>query len=408
MIHIPGSRFFLVALCACALVAAALLSARPSLNVARAKGRRETTWRVLAPVGFKNLTIFPIKGPDAANGEYVTLDEGTKNGTVVIAERGAVQAARRQTRNSANRQVQQAVSYNSGASVNELALVNKSGKKLLLLAGEVIVGGQQDRIVQEDRIIPPVSVPVALNVFCVEHGRWTPRATSYGGGGDTGGGGGGGVANAAARERAPVLVSPERPPAAAPAPQVLEDESPAKFSSLGAVAHPKLRAAAQDKKDQSAVWSEVSANNEKLKTQNNTDTYQEVYANRQVVAQLDDYIKALEREVLQPGVVGVVVARNGKPVWVDMFANSSLFVQYWPKLLKSYAVDALGDDRDDKRPTIEEATRYLQDRDGTVSTTTQDGVYQLAKTENPAYAVFELRDISTPAPLRLHFNKMQR
>ena len=335
MNHIPGSRFFVVALCACALVAASLLSARPSLNVARAKGRPETTWRVLAPVGFKNLTIFPIKGPDAANGEYVTLDEGTKNGTVVIAERGTLQAARRHTRNSANRQVQQAVSYNSGASVNELALVNKSGKKLLLLAGEVIVGGQQDRIVQEDRIIPPVSVPVALNVFCVEHGRWTPRATSYSGGGGTGGGGGGGVANGVARERAPVLVSPERAPAAAPAPQVLEDESPAKFSSLGAVAHPKLRAAAQDKKDQSAVWSEVSANNEKLKTQNSTDTYQEVYANRQVVAQLDDYIKALEREVLQPGVVGVVVARNGKPVWVDMFANSTPFAQYWPKLLKS-------------------------------------------------------------------------
>src|SRR5205085_8131575 len=37
----------------------------------------------------------------------------------------------------------------------------------------------------------------------------------------------------------------------APAPQVLEDNSPAKFSSLGAVAHPKLRAAAQDKKDRS-------------------------------------------------------------------------------------------------------------------------------------------------------------
>src|SRR5256714_11614389 len=238
MNHIPGSRFFVVALCACALVAASLLSARPSLNVARAKGRRETTWRVLAPVGFKNLTIFPIKGPDAANGEYVTLDEGTKNGTVVIAERGAVQAARRHTRNSANRQVQQAVSYNSGASVNELALVNKSGKNLMLLAGEVIVGGQQDRIVQEDRIIPPVSVPVALNVFCVEHGRWTPRATSYSGGGGTGGGGGG--SNVVARERAPVLVSPERAPPAAPPPPALAG-SPAKFSSPGAGAHPHLR-----------------------------------------------------------------------------------------------------------------------------------------------------------------------
>src|SRR5438045_7544430 len=225
MIHIPGSIFFVVVTSACALAAAALLPARPSLNVARAKGRPETALRVLAPVGYKNLTIFPIKGPDAASGDYLTLDAGTKSGTVVIAERGAVQAAHRRPHNAANREVQQAVSYNSGASVNELALVNKSGKKLLLLAGEVIVGGQQDRIVQEDRIIPPISVPVALNVFCVEHGRWTPRATSYSGGG-TGGGGGGGVANGVARERAPVLVSPERAPAAAPAPQVLEDESP--------------------------------------------------------------------------------------------------------------------------------------------------------------------------------------
>src|SRR5205085_9945859 len=173
-------------------------------------------------------------------------------------------------------------------------------------------------------------------------------------------------------------------------------------------ANRKSSATAQDKNEQSAVSSEISANNTKLSTENATGTYQEVYANRQVVAQLDDYIKALEHEVLQPGVIGVVVARNGKPVWVDLFANSTLFAGYWPKLLKSYAVDALGDNTSDKRPTVEEATRYLQDRDGTVSTTTQEGVYQLAKTENPAYAVFELRDISLASPLRLHFNKMDR
>jgi hypothetical protein len=392
MNHIPGSRFFVAVLCACALVAAAMLPVRPALNVARAKGNRELSLKVLAPVGYKNLTIFPIRGNGAATGDYITLDEGTKNGTVVIAERGASQTARRRTHNAANRQVQQAVSYNEGASVNELALVNKSGKKLLLLAGEVIVGGQQDRIVQEDRIIPPVSVPIALDVFCVEHGRWTPRATSYS---SAGGGSGGGGSNVVARERAPAA-------------QAVEDASPAKFSSLGAVAHPKLRAAAQDKKDQSAVWSEVQKNNEKLKTQNETGTYQEVYSNKEVGAQLDDYIKVLEKEVLQPGVVGVVVARNGKPVWVDLFANSSLFAGYWPKLLKSYAVDALGDNTSDKQPTVEDATRYLQDRDGTVSTTTQEGVYQLAKTDNPTYAVFELRDISLAAPLRLHFNKMDR
>ena len=60
------------------------------------------------------------------------------------------------------------------------------------------------------------------------------------------------------------------------------------------------------------------------------------------------------------------------------------------------------------RPTVEEATRYLQERDGTVATTTQAGVYQLVKYEQAAYAVFELRDISLAAPLRVHLNKMDR
>lgn len=392
MTHVPGRRIFLSSLCACVLLASLLLPASRE-GGARAKGHTEPAWSVLAPVSYKNLTIFPLRANDATTDAYVTLDEGTKNGTVIIAERGRAQAANRRVRGAANRPVQQAVSYDEGASVNELALVNRSGKKLLLLAGEVVVGGQQDRIVQEDRIIPPVSVPVALSVFCVEHGRWTASATGYSGGGSGSGAAAG--------------VSPERAPA--PAAPTQDDElTGAKFKSLGAVAHPKLRAVAQDKKEQGAVWSEVHSNNAKLGTSNSTDTYQEVYSNRQVAATMDDYIHALEREVSQPGVVGVVVARNGKPVWADIFASSALFASYWPKLLKSYVVEAIGDNTSDRRPTIEDARRYLQERDGTVSTTTQEGVYQLVKTEQPAYAVFELRDISLASPLRLHFNKMDR
>jgi hypothetical protein len=361
------------ALCACALILAALaLPAAPSKAHGKAK-RPESGWQVLAPVSYKNLTIFPVRGADLPGSDaYITLDEGTKSGAVVITEKGARAALRRPARQSARRRN---VSYNGDADVNELALVNRSGKKLVLLAGEVVVGGQQDRIVQEDRIIPPVSVPVALNVFCVEHGRWSPRAASH----DSGAGHG---------------------PVAAPA--------PVQFSSLGAVAHPKLRAAAQDKKEQGEVWSEVSKNNAKLGTSNTTDTYQEVYSSKRVGAQMDDYLRALEREVLRPGVVGVVVARNGKPVWADVFASQRLFASYWPKLLKSYVVDALGDDTSDGRPSADEASRYLRERDGSVSVTTQAGVYQLVKTEQAAYAVFELRDISLAAPLRLHFNKMDR
>ncbi|MBC7929824.1 MAG: hypothetical protein H7Z38_04575, partial [Rubrivivax sp.] len=51
---------------------------------------------------------------------------------------------------------------------------------------------------------------------------------------------------------------------------------------------------------------------------------------------------------------------------------------------------------------------YLEGRDGTVSTTTQAGVYQLVKTESSSYAVFDLRDISLANTLSVHFNKMDR
>jgi hypothetical protein len=187
MTHNPGTRFFLVALCACVLLsAAALLPAAP--EVAGAKGRPQIKWDVLAPVSYKNLTIFPVRASFVTETDaYITLDEGIKAGTVVITEKGARAARRPRVRrgssNAANAANQEAVSYNEGASVNELALVNKSGKKLLLLAGEVIVGGQQDRIVQEDLIIPSSGVPIALSVFCVEHGRWTPRSAAYTGSG---------------------------------------------------------------------------------------------------------------------------------------------------------------------------------------------------------------------------------
>ena len=383
MIHFPGSRTLAAVLCASTLLlAGASLPSAPS--VASAKGNAVYAWRVGAPISYKNLTLFPVVARDLPGSDaYITLDEGTRAGTVVITEKGARQSAghaRRQPQSARGAARQQNVGHSGGggATVNELALVNRSGKKHLLLAGEVIVGGKQDRIVQEDRIIPPVSVPVSLSVFCVEHGRWSARNAGH----TTGGGAAG-------------------PRAAAP-------EEATKFSSLGAVAHPKLRGVAQDKKAQGEVWSEVSKNNAKLGTSNSTDTYQEVYSSKRVGAQMDDYLRALEREVLRPGVVGVVVARNGKPVWADVFAGSRLFASYWPKLLKSYVIEALGDVRDEKRPSVDEAWRYLRDNDGTVSAATQAGVYQLVKTEQAAYAVVELRDISLASPLRLHFNKMDR
>lgn len=393
---------------ALASLAAALLSVWPAaaLNASAKKlhgphggGGVSAPWTVGKPVTYRNLTIFPVRARNlnaravSASDAYITLDEGIKQGTVVITEKGAAasssQTARRGGRPFAgnNQQAarqQQVALTSDNASVNQLALINRSGKKLLLLSGEVIVGGKQDRIVEEDRIVPAVSVPVSLNVFCVEHGRWSARS-------------GGGVASSNSRTQTHGSRTEVASPVAANS-----------FTSLGAISHPKLRAAAQDKKQQGEVWKEVSANNTRLGTSNGTDTYQEVYTSGKVGAQMGDYVSALAREVLTPDTVGVVIARNGELVWADCFASPALFAKYWPKLLKSYVVDALGDQRSDKVPTTAEAQKYLYERAGASGVAGMEGVYRLTKTEHAGYAIFELEDISLAAPFRLHFNKMGR
>src|SRR5439155_26998487 len=61
----------------------------------------------------------------------------------------------------------------TGASVNQLVLINRSKRPLLLLAGELVSGGKQDRVMGKDRIVPAGAPLLPLEVFCVEHGRWS-------------------------------------------------------------------------------------------------------------------------------------------------------------------------------------------------------------------------------------------
>ncbi|MCI0340707.1 MAG: zf-HC2 domain-containing protein [Planctomycetales bacterium] len=52
---------------------------------------------------------------------------------------------------------------------------NRSDRALLLVAGEVVTGGNQDRLVARDLVVEPGGVAIA-EVFCCEEGRSTPHA----------------------------------------------------------------------------------------------------------------------------------------------------------------------------------------------------------------------------------------
>src|ERR1039457_3078321 len=130
-------------------------------------------YKVLDPIRHGNLTVFPVVAAKSyPTGEFLTLDEGLRSGDVVVTEAGNVQGLIRRHPAPAIR--------NDGAQVNQLVLVNNSKQPLILLAGEIVTGGKQDRVIGKDRIVPAESDPIDLNVFCVEPGRWTATSAKFG------------------------------------------------------------------------------------------------------------------------------------------------------------------------------------------------------------------------------------
>src|SRR3954462_4920340 len=113
---------------------------------------------ILSPLTSGNLTIFPVVAHNERDTSmFITLDEGLRSGEVVVTESGSVQPLIR-----GNANVRRPA---GGAQVNTLLLVNNSKKPLLLLAGEIVTGGKQDRGGGKDPIWPGGNSPRDLGVF---------------------------------------------------------------------------------------------------------------------------------------------------------------------------------------------------------------------------------------------------
>jgi hypothetical protein len=106
-------------------------------------------------------------------------------------------------------------------------------------------------------------------------------------------------------------------------------------------------------------------------------------------------------------VVGVVVAYGGEVAWGDIFASGDLFDHYWPKLLRSYAVEAVA------RPTLREtasaddARGFLRRLKGRETQETEAGVYRWRETSEGRLALIELEAFQ-PKPMTLHRLLLQR
>jgi uncharacterized membrane protein YgcG len=373
------------------LVALALAGSSRSRIVKASRQARSHTetphrdWRIGSPTSFDNLTVFPVLSEQAASDdEFITLDEGLRSRKVAITELGAdgrVHRLRPQRR------------MDDDAEVNRLAVTNRSGKKLILIAGEMLIGGKQDRIVGHDCIIEATAKPVPIDVFCVEHGRWSgsesfgqSRNVGSGNGGGAGSGSGGGSGGGRGHN--------------------IGGGNPAVIS--GVIAMPNVREKAQAKKSQTEVWNDVAKSAQANNVISTTGDLKSVYKDTQVRRKLDDYERAFKERLPTSRVVGVVAAVNGRVISADVFANHRLFQAYWPKMLKSYALEALSASDSEKTEVARrDAEAFLARVEGTTEASSAPGAYRLVENQSTKDASFELESRAARRTL-IHFNRVSK
>lgn len=251
-------------------------------------------WEVGQPIVHRNLAVFPVRilSPTRKT-DFLTLKEAQQKNLVSVREL-------------------------PNATVAEVLVENKSDKPILLIGGEVIIGGKQDRIVEHDFVVPPKKA-AKVRVYCVEPGRWVAQ------------------------------------------------ELGEKFAPAMGVAAPEVRKSAQVEKSQQLVWH----HNEQIQRRIPAATpmlpsksYRRVLTDTRVQKEARDYIQAIQSQLLRdPKVCGMVVAVNGKIEWLDVFGDPSLFRKVAPSLLHSAAIQALSQRSQAKTasiPSVAEAKAFLE------------------------------------------------
>src|SRR5208282_2753143 len=275
----------------------------------------------------------------------------------------------------------------TGPQVNQLVLINRGKRPLILLAGEVVSGGKQDRIIGKDRIVPIGASPLPLDVFCVEHGRWTSASNE--------------------------------------------------FSAAKTMVHPSVREEAAVEQNQQQVWAAVRGEADAVGggsptavpaappaltrqalagaiASAGTQSYQMIYKSSPIGISVETFAEEISRrfEGATSGlkgerVVGVVVAFGDEVAWSDIFASSELFDAYWPKLLRSYVVEAMTRPAVREAASLDDARDFLRPVTGHIEQESEPGVYNWRKQSVGRLAEIELEALA-PKPLTLHYLRVLR
>lgn len=238
------------------------------------------------PIVSGNAVFVPVLSTKPQNEliEYVLLAEATQRGWVEIIEKPG----------------QREVSF--------LRVKYSGPRSLLLISGDLLLGGKQDRIVAKDTIIPP-GKEMDIEVYCVEHGRWSGPSDRF---------------------KADVIVPDS-----------------------------VRRAAA--KESQQEVWDSVSEFNNDVNALPNASTVGAGIDTKQVKERMLTGIQDVEPLLAgHREAVGFIFALAGEVKTLEIFASPQLFQSARKNLLKGYLAEASRMEGGSKPVTLEACADFLR------------------------------------------------
>jgi len=145
-----------------------------------------------------------------------------------------------------------------------------------------------------------------------------------------------------------------------------------------------------------------------------TSSYAKLNENQEVKKRVDAMAKPLEqnyqsliRQLRDRNAVGVVVAVNGRIIWADIFASTDLLAKYWPKLVRSYASEAVVTRAKEMEADSSKAEAFLADMEGRRETSeSEPGVYRQREVSGDGFKAFALTSLLPKTGFEVHIAKM--
>jgi hypothetical protein len=305
---------------------ALIVLAASSLAVLTLCPARADEYRVTGPVVHENLAIYLVHGKSAAGPVPLALEEALAKGAVKVHETG---------------------------NVNELQIENLGSGEVFVQSGDIVKGGQQDRVLSVSLVLPPKSGRINIASFCVEQGRWTARgkedvktfATASAA-----------IPSREAKIAMKVPVTASRPP------------------NLPAQGRTAARgfAAEDTSQRQQEVWRRVRSVQEKLSSSVGAPVYSAASQTSLQLALENEKLKDAQAAYLSglkgagekdEDIVGYVFAVNGKLNSAEIYPSNGLFRKMWPKLLQASITEAIShtDAISETPPASDAALAFLTD-----------------------------------------------